>query len=143
MNEEAIMAAHQKNDKIARVVFRVKLMKEPMSLVRKPLKDENYVSRIRLYWSRDPDLIGGVIGYHSKVWVMIYNEKREPIIPRDMNRARSLTYDFDRTLEFPASMLGRGSHNISSKITARWARHTYVEKGSLNAKTRPVTISCK
>lgn len=142
LTERTISDAYSHNDKISRIRFNVDISKTSVLTVR-PLLKGRYLRRLRFHWSRNPDFAGGLIGYSTRIWVMVVDEEGNPTVPKDIEHARSLALDFEKMIELPANLLGTGRHKVHGKIHVQWARHTYVEKGSSNAATKPCTVICE
>ncbi len=92
------------------------------------------VRRASFYWSRDPDL-------PYRIWVMIMPEDGgPPRIPRNVEDAKSEMFDVEKEFAFPASSLGHGRHGLFAEARARWTRRSFIEKGEVESKSKPVAI---
>jgi hypothetical protein len=92
------------------------------------------VRKGKFYWSRDPDL-------PYRIWTAIIHEDgRAPIIPRNVEDAKSQLLDVVKSFEFPASELGKGSHKLVGQTKAHWGRTSFIEKGDIAGKTPTVEI---
>jgi hypothetical protein len=92
------------------------------------------VRRAKFYWSRDPDL-------PYRIWpAIIHEDGSAPIVPLNVEDAKSKFLDVVKLFEIPASTLGRGSHRMVGSVAISWGRRSYLEKGSLSGKTPPVEV---
>jgi hypothetical protein len=103
----------------------------------RPLKLEEVKKEVRrasFYWSRDPDL-------PYRIWVMIMPEDGgPPKIPRNVEDAKSKMLDVEKEFAFPASSLSPGRHELFAGAKARWTRRSFIEKGEVESKSKPVMI---
>jgi hypothetical protein len=92
------------------------------------------VRRARFYWSRDPDL-------PYRIWAAIVHEDGgAPIIPVSVEDARTKLFDVVKRFEIPAKSLGRGTRKLVASVDVAWGRRTYIEKGKISGKSRPVEV---
>ncbi len=92
------------------------------------------VRRARFYWSRDPDL-------PYRIWAAVVHEDGSaPQIPVSVEDARSRFLDVVKRFDIPAKSLGRGTHKIVGKVEVAWGRRTYIEKGRISGKSKPVEV---
>ena len=121
-------------DKILRLTMRMSIGVQRGPLTRKVAEIKKQVRRASFYWSRDPDL-------PYRIWAMVVPEDGgPPQIPRNVEDAKSKMLDVEKTLRFPAASLGKGSHKIVGTAYAKWGRRSFIEKGSLSMKTKPLVI---
>jgi hypothetical protein len=121
-------------DKILRLTMRVSIAAQRTPLNRKVTEIKKQVRRASFYWSRDPDL-------PYRIWAMIVPEDGgPPIIPRNVEDAKSKMLDVEKSLTFPASSLGNGRHKLVGTVQAKWGRRSFIEKGSADASSKPVVI---
>ncbi|TLY03172.1 MAG: hypothetical protein E6K95_04300 [Thaumarchaeota archaeon] len=86
------------------------------------------------YWSRDPDL-------PYRIWPLIVPEEGGPTkIPLSVEDAKTQMFDFFKRFELAGGSLGRGSHRIAASVTVKWGRHSYIEKGQVEGRSRPVVV---
>ena len=122
-------------DKILRLTVGVSVSVPRGPVSRKVAEIKKEVRKASFYWSRDPDL-------PYRIWAMIIPEKGgPPLIPRNVEDAKSKMFDFDKNFEVEASTLGPGTHKIAGKVSARWGRRSFIEKGSIAGKSKPAVIS--
>ncbi len=101
---------------------------------RKLAEAKKEVRRASFYWSRDPDL-------PYRIWVMVMPEDGgPPKIPRNVEDAKSKMLDVEKEFGFPASSLGPGRHGLVAEAKARWGRRSFIEKGAVEASSKPVVI---
>ena len=92
------------------------------------------VRRASFYWSRDPDL-------PYRIWAMVVPEDGgPPKIPRDVEDAKSKMLDVDKEFSIPASSLGKGRHKLVAEVRAKWGRRSFIEKGEVNSRSKPLVI---
>lgn len=121
-------------DKILRLTTRMSIGVQRGLLTRKVAEIRKQVRRASFYWSRDPDL-------PYRIWAMIVPEDGgPPQIPRSVEDAKSKMLDVDKTLRFPAAALGTGRHKIVGTAYAKWGRRSFIEKGTLSEKSKPLVI---
>ncbi|QQG47983.1 MAG: hypothetical protein HY247_04210 [archaeon] len=122
-------------DKILRLTLRASVGVRRGLITRKASETKKEVRRASFYWSRDPDL-------PYRIWAMIVPEDGgPPKIPHSVEDAKSKMLDVEKTLKIPASSLGKGSHRLVASASAKWGRRSFIEKGSVNAKSKPAVIS--
>ncbi|MBI2185084.1 MAG: hypothetical protein HYU39_09020 [Thaumarchaeota archaeon] len=100
--------------------------------VGKPIK---MVRKAKLFWTRNPER-------HNRTWVMVIDENEAPMIPKSGAEAQSLLLDFNRSFDLLGTDLGKGTHSIVAKVKAKWGRHYYAPKGSVEATSPPIKIVC-
>ncbi len=121
-------------DKILRLTMKMSLGVPRGPLTRKVAEIKKEVRKASFYWSRDPDL-------PYRIWAMIVPEDGgPPKIPNNVEDAKSKMLDVEKTLKFPASSLGRGRHKLVGSVAARWGRRSFIEKGSVEAKSKPLVV---
>lgn len=122
-------------DKIIRFTFGMALAIPRGPLTRKIVEDKKEVRRSSFYWSRDPDL-------PYRIWVMIMPEDGgAPKIPINVEDAKSKMLDVEKTFEIRASALGEGKHSLVGTAHASWGRRSFIEKGGVSGKSKPVSIT--
>jgi hypothetical protein len=126
--------AYEDNDKMVRLMMESSIKKGgPIGGLLATTGKE--VRRAKFYWSRDPDL-------PFRIWTSIIHEDgRAPIIPDDVDDAKSKFLDVTKTFEFPAEKLGRGSHKLVGTVSIGWGRRSYLEKGKVSAKTEAAELT--
>lgn len=121
--------AWEDNDKLVRLI-----MDCTVSSGKKLAGTGKEVRRARFYWSRDPDL-------PYRIWAAVVHEDGgAPIIPANVEDARSKFLDVVKRFEIPARSLGAGTHRMVAGVNVAWGRRTYIEKGKTSAKARPVEV---
>jgi hypothetical protein len=63
-----------------------------------------------------------------------------PKIPRSVEDARAKMFDVEKTFRFPASSVGKGRHRLVGNAYAGWGRRSFIEKGSVSSRSRPLVI---
>ncbi|MDG7008799.1 MAG: hypothetical protein JRN06_11305 [Nitrososphaerota archaeon] len=121
-------------DKILRLTMKITLGAQRGIRKRKLAEVKKGVRKASFYWSRDPDL-------PYRIWPMIVPEDGgPPQIPRSVEDAKSKMFDVEKGFSFPASELGPGSHRLVAGVGARWGRRSFIEKGELTSKSKPVMV---
>ncbi len=121
-------------DKILRLTLRVSLESKSRLRSRTLAQIKKEVRRASFYWSRDPDL-------PYRVWPMIVPEDGgPPKIPLNVEDAKSKMLDVEKTFKVAAASMGPGKHKMVGEVRARWGRRSFIEKGSVDMKSRPVVI---
>lgn len=121
--------AWEDNDKLVRL-----MMDTTVSAGKRLATTGKEVRRARFYWSRDPDL-------PYRIWAAIVHEDGgAPLIPVNVEDARSKLLDVTKRFDVPAKSLGRGTHRLVASVNIAWGRRTYIEKGKTSAKSKPVEV---
>lgn len=121
--------AWEDNDKLVRL-----MMDTTVSSGKRLATTGKEVRRARFYWSRDPDL-------PYRIWAAIVHEDGgAPIIPVSAEDARSKFLDVTKRFDAPAKSLGRGTHRLVASVNVAWGRRTYIEKGKVSGKSKPVEV---
>ena len=121
-------------DKALRLTTRITLGAQGGIRARKLAEVRKAVRRASFYWSRDPDL-------PYRIWAMIVPEDGgPPKIPRNVEDAKSKMLDVEKDFSFPASVLGPGQHKLVAEVKTHWGRRSFVEKGALSSKSKPVVV---
>lgn len=121
-------------DKIIRLTLRVSLgatgglRTRPLAAIKKEVR------RASFYWSRDPDL-------PYRIWAMIVPEDGgPPKIPRNVEDAKSKMLDIDKEFSVPATSLGVGKHQLVAEVRGKWGRRSFIEKGEVSGKSKPLVV---
>jgi len=121
-------------DKILRVTLKTVLRSQGTMRSRKLEDSRKQVRKASFYWSRDPDL-------PYRIWAMIIPEDGgPPQIPRSVEDAKSKMLDVEKEFQIPASALGAGSHRLVADANARWGRRSFIEKGEVSSKSKPLVV---
>jgi hypothetical protein len=121
-------------DKRVRLTLNVVLGVQRGPLTRKLAEVKKDVRRASFYWSRDPDL-------PYRIWPMIMPEDGgAPLIPRNVEDAKSKMLDVEKTFALPAASLGPGRHKLVATVRAAWGRRSFIEKGTVTLKSSPVLV---
>jgi len=121
-------------DKIVRLTMKVSLGLQGGLRLRKIAEIKKDVRRASFYWSRDPDL-------PYRIWAMIIPEDGgPPKIPHNVEDAQSKMLDVEKQFSIPASVLGTGKHSLVAEATARWGRRSFIEKGQVGSKSKPLLV---
>ncbi len=121
-------------DKIVRLTMKVSLGLQGGLRPRKIAEIKKEVRRASFYWSRDPDL-------PYRIWAMIIPEDGgPPKIPHNVEDAQSKMLDVEKQFSIPASALGPGKHRLLAEAKARWGRRSFIEKGEVGSKSKPLQV---
>lgn len=121
-------------DKILRLTLRLSLSAHGGVRSRRLAQIKKEVRRASFYWSRDPDL-------PYRIWAMIVPEDGgPPKIPRNVEDAKAKMLDVDKEFSLPASSLGVGKHKLVAEAHARWGRRSFIEKGAVDSKSKPLVV---
>jgi len=129
--------AYEDFDKILRLTTKASLSIQRGILSRKLAESKRAVRKASFYWSRDPDL-------PYRIWAMVIPEDGgPPQIPRNVEDAKRRMLDVEKSFSFPAESFGEGAHRLVGSATAAWGRRSFIEKGSVSSKSKPVVIEIK
>ena len=121
-------------DKILRLTTKESVVVKRGAFARKVAENKKSVRRASFYWSRDPDL-------PYRIWAMVMPESGgPPLIPHSVEDAKSKMLDVERSFQLPASSIGRGRHALVGKVTAKWGRRSFIEKGAVSKDSKPAVI---
>jgi hypothetical protein len=121
-------------DKLLRLTLKLDVRAQGGVRPRKLAEIKKQVRKASFYWSRDPDL-------PYRIWAMIVPEDGgPPIIPRSAEDAKAKMLDVEKEFQVPASALGPGSHKLFAVAKAKWGRRTFIEKGEVSAKSKPMVV---
>ncbi len=121
-------------DKILRLTMRLSLNLQGGLKSRRLAEIRKDVRRASFYWSRDPDL-------PYRIWAMIVPEDGgPPKIPRNVEDAKSAMFDVEKEFRIPASSLGAGRHRLVAEVRGKWGRRTFIEKGEVNSRSKPLVV---
>jgi hypothetical protein len=121
--------AWEDNDKLVRL-----MMDTTVSAGKKLATTGKEVRRARFYWSRDPDL-------PYRIWAAVVHEDGgAPILPVSVDDAQSKFLDVVKRFDVPARSLGGGTHRLVASVEVAWGRRTYIEKGKVSGKSKPVEV---
>jgi hypothetical protein len=122
-------------DKILRLTYRLRVGARHGVTTTSLWEIKKAVRKASFYWSRDPDL-------PYRIWAMVIPEDGgPPLIPLNVEDAKSKMLDFTTTFDVPASSIGPGSHGLVGSAAAKWGRRSYIEKGEVSGKSKPVVIA--
>jgi hypothetical protein len=121
-------------DKLLRLTMRVTLQGQRGILSKKLAEIKKDVRRASFYWSRDPDL-------PYRIWAMIVPEDGgPPKIPRNVEDAKAKMLDVEKEFQIQGSDLGPGTHKLIADAKCRWGRRSFIEKGEVTSKSKPLVI---
>lgn len=121
-------------DKILRLTMKISVDQGRTLGKRRIIDGKREVRKASFYWSRDPDL-------PYRIWAMIVPEDGgPPMIPRNVEDAKSLMLDVEKEFRLPAASLGVGSHKLVANVAARWGRRSFIEKGEVSSRSKALVI---
>jgi hypothetical protein len=133
-NPDVWTVAWEDFDKTLRLTARTTILAARNPFARRLAEPQKEVRKASFYWSRDPDL-------PYRIWPLIVPEDGgAPKIPLNVEDAKTQMFDFVKRFELPGSSLGRGSHSIAASVAVKWGRHSYIEKGQVEGRSRPVVV---
>ncbi len=129
--------AHNQHDNVMRVTYFLSLHRILAKLVRKKAVEPLRLARTaKFYWSRNPEL-------PHRIWVMIINEEKIPRLPNNEEEAKRLLFDVSKTFTLLGTDLGKGRYSISGTIKAKWGKHTFTDRGTVQSFSEPIRIECR
>jgi hypothetical protein len=121
-------------DKIMRLTTKLSVSLRQGLRNRKIAEIKKEVRKASFYWSRDPDL-------PYRIWAMIIPEDGgPPKIPRNAEDAKSKMLDVEKEFRFSASSLAKGKYKLVAEASARWGRRSFIEKGEVGSKSKPLVV---
>jgi hypothetical protein len=133
-NPEVWTVSYDDFDKILRLSLWTSLGVQRGPLTGKLAGAKKEVRKASFYWSRDPDL-------PYRIWVMVVPEDGgPPKIPVSVEDAKKKMLDVTKTFEVPASTLGKGRYRLVGEAHARWGRRSFIEKGSVSSRSKPLVV---
>ena len=121
-------------DKILRLTMKLTLSAQRGMRSSKLAEIKKEVRKASFYWSRDPDL-------PYRIWAMVVPEDGgPPQIPRNVEDAKSKMLDVEKEFQIRASDLGPGSHRLVASVAGKWGRKSFIEKGEVASRSKPMVI---
>ncbi|MDG6985950.1 MAG: hypothetical protein JRM73_04300 [Nitrososphaerota archaeon] len=121
-------------DKILRLTFNISVKSQGALSSKRIAETKKQVRRASFYWSRDPDL-------PYRIWAMVVPEDGgPPKIPLNVEDAKSKMLDVEKDFSFPASVLGSGTHKVVVDLKVKWGRRSFIDKGELHSRSRPLVV---
>jgi len=121
-------------DKILRLTIKLEVRVQGGLRARQVAEIKKAVRRASFYWSRDPDL-------PYRIWAMIVPETGgAPIIPHSVEDAKAKMLDVEKEFNIPASSLGVGKHKLVADVSGKWGRRSFIEKGQVSSRSKPLVI---
>ncbi len=127
--------AWEENDKLVRLTMQTSIVSMGRSLLGKEVASTGKeVRKGKFYWSRNPDL-------PYRIWAAIISEDGSaPIIPENVEDAKSKMFDVVKEFLIPAGSLGKGNHKLAGKVSVAWGRRGFIEKGSAKGTSKEVQL---
>jgi hypothetical protein len=127
--------AWEENDKLVRLTMRTSIFSLGKTLIGKEVASSGKeVRKGKFYWSRNPDL-------PYRIWAAIISEDGSaPIIPENVEDAKSKMFDVVKEYVIPAATLGKGKHKLAGKVTVSWGRRGFIEKGGAKGTSKGVKL---
>ena len=121
-------------DKIVRLTLAASVGVRRGVIFRQVARIKKEVRISSFYWSRDPDL-------PYRIWVMVMPEDGgAPLVPLNVEDAKSKMLNFSKSFEIPAARFGRGKHWLAGSASVGWGRRSFIDKGKASATSNPVAI---
>ena len=126
--------AWEENDKLVRLTMRTSIMSLGLTGGKEVASSGKEVRKGKFYWSRNPDL-------PYRIWAAIISEDGSaPIIPENVEDAKSKMFDVVKQYVIPAASLGMGKHRLAGSATVSWGRRGFIEKGSASGRSKEVKL---
>lgn len=120
--------AYNKHDNIFRVVIEIEI-----SSGRKTISITKLVRKAVLFWTRNPKI-------QHRIWVQIVKDDSN-FYPLSVDEARTLLFDFNKTLEIEGGLLKIGDNKLGAKILVSWGKHLFTEPQKISAKSDQFAVS--
>ena len=120
--------AYNKHDNIFRVVIEIEI-----SSGRNTISIIKLVRKAILFWTRNPKI-------QHRIWVQIVKDDSN-FYPLSVDEARTLLFDFDKTLEIEGGLLKAGDNKLSAKILVSWGKHLFTEPQKISGKSDEIEVS--
>src|SRR5213594_2701898 len=126
--------AYDEHDLGLRMAYRVDLSKQRAKVLPgAELKREKFVRRGVFFWTRNPEL-------PYRVWATVATEFETILYPKTEGEAQDMLFNVTRNFEIPAKTLGTGQHSLDAKVSVKWGKHIFTERGEASGKTAPFKV---
>ena len=127
--------AWEENDKLVRLTMKTSIVSvSGPFLVKEVASTGKEVRKGKFYWSRNPDL-------PYRIWAAIISEDGSaPIIPENVEDAKSKMFDVVKEYQIQAGSLGKGSHRLAGKVAVSWGRRGFIDKGDAKGTSKDIQI---
>lgn len=135
-NEENWTKAYNKYDNLFKMKYGIKLVSGGLRkrTVGKPIDTYRKAS---MFWTRNPKLVNPM--KQKRVWVQVA-KNFEPFIRLTEEEVKQEIFDFNETISFKASELGKGTHKIGAEVYASWQKHDYTDPDSTKNNSKEIEI---
>ena len=135
-NEKNWTIAYNKNDNIFKLKYGIKLYTTGLRkrILGKPI--ETY-RRASIFWTRNPKLVNP--HKEKRVWVQIA-KNFEPFIMLTESKVQEALLDFNESVKFSASELGKGKHKLGAEVYVSWQKHYYTEPFSIKSHAKEIEV---
>lgn len=135
-NEENWTKAYNKYDNLFKMKYGIKLVSGGLRkhTVGKPIDTYRKAS---MFWTRNPKLVNPM--KQKRVWVQVA-KNFEPFIRLTEEEVKQELFDFNETISFKASELGKGTHKIGAEVYASWQKHDYTDPDSTKNNSKEIEI---
>jgi hypothetical protein len=120
--------AYNKHDNIFRVVIEIEIASG-----RKTISITKLVRKAVLFWTRNPKI-------QHRIWVQIVKDDSN-FYPLSVDEARTLLFDFNKTLEIEGGLLKIGDNKLSAKILVSWGKHLFTEPQKISDKSDEIAVN--
>lgn len=122
-NEKNWTKAYNKNDNLFKMKYGVKVFSG--GIRKKELgKAVDSYRKASIFWTRNPKLVNPM--KEKRIWVQVA-KNFEPFIRLTEEEVRKELFDFDESVVFKASELGKGKNTIGAEVYVAWQKHDYTE----------------
>jgi hypothetical protein len=100
---------------------------------RKTISITKLVRKAVLFWTRNPKI-------QHRIWVQIVKDDSN-FYPLSVDEARTLLFDFNKTLEIEGGLLKIGDNKLSAKILVSWGKHLFTEPQKISGKSDEIAVN--
>ena len=136
-NEKNWTDAYDKNDNQFKLKYGIRLT---LGGLRKHniVKPIDTYRKASIFWTRNPKLVNPM--KERRIWVQVA-KNFEPHIKLTEEDVQKELFDFDESVVFSASELGKGQHKVGAEVFASWNKHTYIEKNEETIHAKEIEIN--
>lgn len=135
-NEKNWTRAYNKNDNAFKLRYGIKLYTTGLRkrILGKPIETYRKAS---IFWTRNPKLVNPM--KEKRVWVQVA-KNFEPFIMLTESEVQEALLDFNESIKFKASELGKGKHKLGAEVYVSWQKHYYTEPFSEKSYAKEIEV---
>lgn len=135
-NEINWTKAYNANDNLFKMKYGIKLLSGSFRKheIGKPIDTYRKAS---IFWTRNPKLVNPM--KNRRIWVQV-SKNFEPFIRLTEEEVRKELFDFNESVTFNASDLGKGTHKVTAEVFASWQKHQYTDPDNVKKQAKPITL---